>query len=293
MLTRRDKMGPYLLPKALVYEDKISSLEQPFIKKERLRFIDTYLFWTGVLRRDDICKAFELHETNASRDIAIYRQLNPNSVIYDTSEKCYKTTPMFRPIGPHQSLQSLFSYNTLNMAWSGYAPQYIHTTPLPNRQPDISTVRNFIMCAEYGYGIEIVYYSLNNPSGLKRTIFPKHIIFDGLRWHTRAFDDRTQTYRDFVLSRVETINNLTGSLSMPKDEEWAEIVDIIIKPHEELSKEQAKLIEKDFNMEGGQLSIKSRRPLAYYLIRNLYLDVALLPPRQLIQCVNLHELGIA
>ena len=152
-MSRSDE--PYLLPSTIEFNDLIDELDEPFIRKERLRFIDARLFWTGRLRRDDICQQFEIHETNASKDISVYRSLKPNNVHYDRNEKIYKATPKFQPIGRQQSIQSLLSYSMLNMRWLGSVPDYLVTTPLPNRQPSLSVIRNFTVCAEQNCGIEI------------------------------------------------------------------------------------------------------------------------------------------
>mgnify|MGYP001545776770 CR=1 FL=1 len=286
-MSRSDE--PYLLPSTIEFNDLIDELDEPFIRKERLRFIDARLFWTGRLRRDDICQQFEIHETNASKDISVYRSLKPNNVHYDRNEKIYKATPKFQPIGRQQSIQSLLSYSMLNMRWLGSVPDYLVTTPLPNRQPSLSVIRNFTVCAEQNCGIEIFYRSMKNPNGENRIVYPQYIIFDGLRWHVRAYCTNAGNYRDFVLSRVDIINNLAESITLPEDALWNKQVELVVVPHSNLSKAQKDLVSMDFNMTNGEMRIQTRQPLAYYIIRNLYLDSGLQPPRQLIECANWKE----
>jgi len=284
------RIGPYLLSSNIEFKDIIDSLDESFIRKERLRFIDSRLFWTGVLRREDICQQFELHETNASKDISLYRQLSQNNVVYDRNEKIYKAAPKFQPIGRQQSLQSLFSFSTLNMNWTGYVPDYLFSTPIPNRQPALPIIRNFITCAERGNGVEVTYHSMSNPEGKNRIVYPQCIIYDGLRWHARAFDMQSSMYRDFVLSRIESINDVVSPIELPTDNDWNNFVDVKITPHSLLSSEQQKVVEMDFNMKEGAVNIRTRQPLAFYIIRNLYLDADLVPPRQLIECKNWQEI---
>lgn len=281
-----EKKQIYLLPNKIEFNDLINELDEPFIRKERLRFIDAHLFWTGRLRREDICKQFDLHETNASKDISIYIKLRENNVLYDRKEKMYKATPLFQPVGRKHSLNTLLSYSSLNMQWTGNVPDYLYSLPVIDRQPNLSTIRNLVICAEQRLGIQIKYHSMKNPEGNTRIIFPKHLIFDGLRWHTRAFCMLRKDYRDFVVSRMVLKKNLTTNTNLPDDELWEKIIELKIQPHRKLTPAQQKLVSMDFNMNSGQLNIKVRQPLAYYIVRNLYLDSDLEPPRQLIECPN-------
>jgi hypothetical protein len=242
------------------------------------------------LRREDICKQFDLHETNASKDISIYKKLRKNNVVYDRKEKIYKATPLFQPVGRKQSLNALLSYSSLNMRWTGNVPDYLFTPPLIDRQPDLSVIRNLVVCAEQKLGVQITYHSMKKPEGETRTIFPKYLIFDGLRWHTRAFCTLRGDYRDFVVSRMLLKKNLTIREELPPDESWNKLVELQIRPHSNLTPAQQILVGMDFNMPGGKLNIEMRQPLAYYVIRNLYLDSDLEPPRQLIECTNWREI---
>lgn len=269
--------------------DVISNTQESWQRKERLRFIDAKLFWTGTIRRDDICRVFELHTTNASKDIKLYIELAENNLSYDRKAKVYRTTPEFEPISRQHKTSDLLAYTTLGIPWSGYIPSYLNVVELPIRQPSSLITRNVLHSIHEQSGIEITYRSMNNPDGLRRWIFPKVVIFDGLRWHTRAFDEKSGQFQDFVMSRIATAGKHKPSEDIPSDPDWEKNVDIRIAPHKKLTSAQAKMIEYDYAMTDGELVISTRHALAAYIIRHLNLDTELTPPRQQIQCINLKE----
>ena len=211
--------------------DVISNTQESWQRKERLRFIDAKLFWTGTIRRDDICQVFELHTTNASKDIQLYIELAENNLAYDRKAKVYRTTPEFEPISRQHKTSDLLAYTTLGIPWSGYIPSYLNVVELPIRQPSSLITRNILHSIHEGSGVEITYRSMNNPDGVTRWIFPKVVIFDGLRWHTRAFDEKSGEYRDFVLSRIAATGKQKPSTNIPNDPGWEKRVEIRIVPH--------------------------------------------------------------
>jgi len=272
--------------------DLISSANESWQRKERLRYIDAKLFWTGTIRRDDICKVFELHTTNASKDIQIYIDLAKNNVLYDKKAKTYRTTPIFEPISRQHQASDLLAYTTLGIPWTGYTPNYLNVVELPIRQPNSVIARNLLHSIHEKSGIEITYHSMNNPDGVTRWIFPKVVIFDGLRWHARAFDEHSGEFRDFVLSRISSTGERKIETKMPSDTAWDELVTIRIGPHRKLTPSQSRMIEHDYSMKNGELIIETRRALAIYIIRHLNLDTDLTPPRQHIECTNLEEFDL-
>lgn len=270
-------------------EDLISATNEPWQRKERLRYIDAKLFWTGTLRREDICKVFELHTTNASKDIQVYLELAGNNLTYDRRDKVYRATPVFKPISRQHEISDLLAYTSLDLPWLGYIPDYLISTKLPLRQPSSIVTRNILLSIHENTGIEVTYLSMNNPEGVSRVIYPRAVIFDGLRWHTRAYDERTSEYRDFVLSRINGTGARKPERELPIDADWGDLRTINICPHRKLSETQKKMIEQDYAMQNGKLLIETRLPLAAYLIRMLNLDTYLEPPRQQLECSNLEE----
>src|SRR5690625_5587511 len=58
--------------------------------------------------------------------------------------------------------------------------------------------------------LEVDYVSLSNPNRQGRIIVPHTFVSTGLRWHLRAWCEKSQSYRDFVLSRFRGEPELLG-----------------------------------------------------------------------------------
>lgn len=100
------------------------------------------------------------------------------------------------------------------------------------------------------------------------------MIFDGLRWHVRAFCNKNQQYRDFNLSRFNgeaVFEGKATNLAM-HDDRWNTQVNIIIEPDPRLNTQQKQVIAQDFQMTNEQKIIPTKAALVNYLIRRLHLD---------------------
>ncbi len=61
--------------------------------------------------------------------------------------------------------------------------------------------------------------------------------------------------------------------SIPQaDTTWYRMVDVVLAPHPELSAAQRKAIALDYGMKDERLVLKTRRALAFYVLRQLGLD---------------------
>ena len=75
---------------------KITDLS--FAQKQRLAFIDFLLMFQGSFSRSDLTTKFEMGMANATRDIALYRELVPNNSEFDNKAKYYFQTEQFKPL---------------------------------------------------------------------------------------------------------------------------------------------------------------------------------------------------
>ena len=74
----------------------LSELSQA--QRERLSHIDFRLMYLGVMQRSDLIQRFGMKEAAATRDIALYRKLAPDNLIYDTKERAYFYNEDFVPL---------------------------------------------------------------------------------------------------------------------------------------------------------------------------------------------------
>jgi hypothetical protein len=112
----------------------------------------------------------------------------------------------------------------------------------------------------------------------ERVIAPHTFVNDGLRWHVRAYDFLTDSFRDFLLARIleahsadiEDICQL-GAWEKRHDQSWNTFVELIISAHPGLSGHQKKVIERDYGMVQGEAAVPVRRACLLYLLRRLSL----------------------
>ena len=257
----------------------------PWAARERLRFIEGRLFWSGKLRRADIIDRFGVHPSVASTDLASYQKLAPGNAEYDRYAKTYKAGRSFIPRITAPAMDHLFGHALLGDDQA--APEGVFAwVAAPRLYADPSVVRGVIEAALHPSGLSVFYRSMTNPQGGWRWIEPHSIVFDGQRWHTRAWCSRRHEFRDFALGRIERTGATRPSKNNSDDKDWLTILTLRITPHSALSAEQAEIVMRDYQMTDGRLDIECRRALIGYLLINLGLDRDLAPPRQTIELAN-------
>ena len=135
---------------------------------------------------------------------------------------------------------------------------------------------------------------MRRPSATERWLAPHAIAFDGFRWHTRAWCNENQEFRDFVISRIQDIKESRHTTIKAEDDTWWNTyINVIVQPREGLTVGQRSAIESDFGMHNGQLRFTCRKALAFYLLRQLQLDrqTELPPIAQPLELANRDELA--
>lgn len=122
--------------------------------------------------------------------------------------------------------------------------------------------------------ISMRYYS--HSSGMsEREIVPFALANNGLRWHIRAFDRKSQEFRDFVLTRMESTQLLDKSLPekhelLSQDNQWNRIVELDVVPHP--NRPHPEITERDYGMINGVLHLELRAAMAGYILRQWQVD---------------------
>ena len=147
-----------------------------------------------------------------------------------------------------------------------------------------------------GSGLHLVYRSMANPDGTARVIFPHRIIQVGPRWHTRAWDDATQMFRDFNVGRMAHIQRVNDAPPCTPDDDtgWQTQLELRIQAHEDLSSKQAAIIEAEHFSGTAGRRIATRACLAQYLIQGLHIaidPVTQKPPQYTLQLRNEAEIA--
>jgi predicted DNA-binding transcriptional regulator YafY len=249
----------------------------PWGQERRLEFIDFRLYWEGRVNRSDLVNFFGVSVPQASLDLAKYQELAPQNAIYDRTEKAYVASEVFKPIiaasSAHAYLNQVLGLELgilqPNSSFLGSPPSASAVSD-PSRSVIPSTLRAVLQAIRSRRTLEIKYQSMSRPLPTARTISPHAIAFDGFRWHIRAFCHERRDFLDFLFARVlEIVPGDSSPIDPSTDLVWQREVEVIILPHPALTEGQRRAIELDYGMDGGQLVLKAREALLWYLLKHL------------------------
>nr|WP_246814080.1 WYL domain-containing protein [Ferrimonas balearica] len=137
-----------------------------------------------------------------------------------------------------------------------------------------------VQAARDGQAVEVHYDSLSSESledDPSRLLQPHTLVFNGFRWHVRAWCEKNQGFRDFVISRFRgpaVMDDTRPKVGKEQDTEWNDTVSCTLIPNPRLTERQQQVIAKDNGMDLATLSLTIEVPkalLLYYLKR---MDVA-------------------
>mgnify|MGYP000082513334 FL=1 len=250
--------------------------EFSFAQKQRLAYIDFKLYFTGMVTRSEIVSHFELGLAAATRDLKIYKERAPENMVYNNVEKKYFITNQFKPILKHEARRTLIKLaNNISDGFDAISDtSFPIESPSPLNVPNIDIIAKLSQAIINHKPISVIYTSLSSGSGA-RELVPHSIVDNGLRWHLRAYDRKSKSFRDFVLTRITkvTIQAQTPSPEEDKleDHQWMRMVPLQIIPHPNNVKHPT-AIKLDFGMEKGMLEVNVRAAMAGYLLRRWNVD---------------------
>lgn len=244
-------------------------------QRERLAFIDFNLQFFGRISRSDLINRFKTGLAASTRDFAAYREIAQANLTLDHSTKQYWRTSAFTPIFQFsaeailQSVSKGFSDGiTASIQPSAQcfeAVQLIH--------PNIHIIAALMRSIQNQVACQVKYVSIS--SGVStRTIVPHAIINNGHRWHVRAFDEKSNAFRDFVCTRFTQVDDSNIKASSEQcanaDMQFNRRVTIVLMVHPGITNAQA--IEMDYAMEKGEKIMQVRAALAAYILRHWQVD---------------------
>ena len=249
----------------------------------RYRFIETIAQWEGRLTTRHLCDTFGIGRQQASKDINNYlREVGPGNLEYDKYLKGYRPSAGFAPrvtqgladeylhlMARNNELMNVFESLALNMANVEVLSQ-----PVRDVKPEV--LRPIMQAARQQKRLDVDYVSINNPDREGRIIVPHTLVYTGLRWHVRAWCEKNQEYRDFVLSRFRGTPEIMDESEhgVTADSDWNSRVTIRVVPDPRLSPAQQEVVEADYGMQGGALEVTTRGKLVPYALKLLHIDPA-------------------
>jgi hypothetical protein len=239
--------------------------------RERLKFLELCLLLLGEFKKEYFLLIFGTQKAQQRKDLRVYggsvSEKGPTiigicegNMKYCPKQKRYIPTAEFAPKFLPKEPNVLLAYQKYTedlIASKGehspfhqieYISQHFLTTPnielwgILNR----AITRKQVLCINY--------------SGLRKkeapyNIQPLALVQNGFRWHVRSYVVGEDRYRDFVLSRmseyqVAEIEYCSAGL-LENDEKWNNTVELVFKPHPQLSPKQRQSVEEDYGMAEG------------------------------------------
>lgn len=255
--------------------------------RQRLQYIELMAYYTGVVARSDLTRAFGISDAAATKDLKLYGELAPDNLVYQQAVFGFVPTKSFSEVYADLSPGTVLPMMAENLPVAG-GPQVsgsdtvgsiygitIESLPLPERLPTKEILAPLIRAIKQKKKVAAVYQSLTDrDSQQQRIIEPHALINTGLRWHLRAYSEDTYDFRDFVLSRFAetTLLDAKAESSPQYDDDWTEMVTLKLVPHPKLDKQKQSSLLLDYHAVEGVIELEVRRSLIGYTLKNLSVD---------------------
>ncbi len=244
-------------------------------QQERLAYIEFRLVFLGCLNRSDLVSRFGLKESAASRDLALYKQLASNNITYDTVERTYRIGLQLKPLFDYQTQQ------VLTALAEGFGDDFVAScgSMLPVERPSRLNTLSIEVLAPIsralfsGRSLTVTYRSLSS-GRTTLPLIPLTLVDNGLRWHLRAYDLQHERYADFMLNRIEKVEEADSKADQvalrQQDSDWQQQLELILVPHPALTHPDT--IAFEYGMADNRLRLSVRAALAGYLLRRWSVD---------------------
>lgn len=244
-------------------------------QRERLAYIDFRLYFFGEIGRPDLIERFGVAPAGATRDLALYREITPQNITFDGSNKIYRIGQAFAPLFDHASQRVLSALalgfgDSVNNAMQPLLPC---ESPTALSNPRMDVLAPVCRAIHAKRPIAIRYHSMSSGES-ERVIVPFALVDSGLRWHVRAFDRKSGEFRDFVVTRIEASTLLDeepqANEQPDNDIQWTRIVELDFVPHPRL--ERPEIIKMDYGMTDGSIRMRVRAAVAGYMLQHWRVD---------------------
>ncbi|WP_047835785.1 MULTISPECIES: WYL domain-containing protein [unclassified Cupriavidus] len=257
-----------------MFNEQLVDLTQP--QRDRLAFVELRVRFIGEIRRQDLVSRFGIQSAAATRDLALYKELAPGNIDYDSKGKAYVIGDAFQPVFDFPAERVLA---WLSQGFGDGEPTKIKAwvaSEIPSRlsQPDLDVLAAVTRAIHWECPLRVAYHSVSS-GATEREIVPFALIDNGLRWHARAFDRRSGDFRDFVITRMKSPVILKSGEVLPseksdQDIQWTRIVEVELVPHPDQPRPE--ITEMDYGMSDGLLKLRLRAATAGYILRKWSVD---------------------
>jgi len=244
-------------------------------QRERLAYVDFRLYFMGEIGRRDLASRFGVAPAGATRDLALYREIAPQNIEFDGSNKIYRIGKAFSPIFEHgpQRVLSALALGFGDGANVDSQPLLPCESPAVLSSPRMDVLAPICRAIRAKRPVAIRYHSMSSGES-ERVIVPFALSDTGLRWHVRAFDRKSGDFRDFVVTRIEAPTLLDDEPQAHErpdnDIQWTRIVELDFVPHPRL--ERPEIIKMDYGMTDGAIRMRVRAAVAGYMLLRWSVD---------------------
>lgn len=246
-------------------------------QRERLAYIDFRLYFFGEIGRPDLIERFGVAPAGATRDLALYREIAPQNITFDGSNKIYRIGQAFSPLFDHAS-QRVLSALALGFGDGvngATQPLLTCESPTALSNPKMDVLAPVCRAIHAKRPVTIRYHSMSSGES-ERVIVPFALVDTGLRWHVRAFDRKSGEFRDFVITRMEAPTLLDeepkANERPDNDIQWTRIVELDFVPHPRLSRPE--IVRMDYGMTDGSIRMRVRAAVAGYMLLRWSVDAS-------------------
>jgi predicted DNA-binding transcriptional regulator YafY len=265
-------------PSKVVMTMKVQRVESlSHAQRERLAYIDFRLNFFGEIGRPDLIDRFGVAPAGATRDLALYREVAPQNITFDGSNKIYRIGLAFSPLFEHatQRVLSALALGFGDGVNGATQPLLPCESPTALSNPKMDVLAPICRAIHAKRPVAIRYHSMSSGES-ERVIVPFALVDTGLRWHVRAFDRKTSEFRDFVVTRIETptlIDEEPLAHERPENDiQWTRIVELDFVPHPRL--ERPEIIKMDYAMTDGSIRMRVRAAVAGYMLLRWSVDAS-------------------
>ena len=152
---------------------------------EKSYYIENIVWWEGKINATDLTRHLQISRDSASTILKHYDQQFPDNLTYDASRKARVITKKFK--ASHNVSRFDAYLKLIQKTANIHIAENIEEVEAPFRNINAALVRPILKAIRKSLAIDIGYISLTSPDYLDRIIEPHTLIFDGLRWHVRAY----------------------------------------------------------------------------------------------------------
>jgi len=257
-------------------------LDVKWATRQRLQYIEVMAWYTGVVTRSDVARAFGLSDPAATKDLKLYGDLAPGNLVYNHSVFGFVPGDGFAAVFADLAPAAVLPVIAANLAVANgpYGGDLIYglptaSLPLPARLPSQHTLAQITRAIHGRRKLRVSYRSLSRrESGAARVLEPHTLVNTGLRWHLRAYSEDTCDFRDFVLSRMTEAQclDLPAESGEQYDDDWVEQVSLQLAPHSGLDAARRESLLLDYGASGAVIEVDVRRALLGYVLQRLGVD---------------------